>query len=65
MKREERFFGNCTIISTQINLTRRDKKEKYEFHCERWLASDEDDEEIVRELPAESHLIKKPLEGKF
>lgn len=31
------------------------------FVCNRWLAHDEDDGEIVRELPAEGEHIRKPL----
>jgi lipoxygenase homology domain-containing protein 1 len=36
-------------------------KAKYYFVCNRWLAKDEDDHQIVRELPAEGDGIKKPL----
>uniref|UniRef100_A0A3P9BMX6 Lipoxygenase homology PLAT domains 1 n=1 Tax=Maylandia zebra TaxID=106582 RepID=A0A3P9BMX6_9CICH len=32
-------------------------KEKYTFPCERWLDSNEDDNEVVRELPATGELI--------
>ena len=35
-------------------------KKHYVFHCNRWLATSEDDGEIVRELPAEGDDIKKP-----
>ena len=35
-------------------------KKKYLFKCGRWLAVDEDDHEIVREIPAEGETIKKP-----
>ena len=38
-------------------------KERYTFKCNRWLALDEDDGEIVREMPAEGKGIKKPLPG--
>ncbi|CAD5121003.1 DgyrCDS9547 [Dimorphilus gyrociliatus] len=31
----------------------------YLFNCQRWLATDEDDYEIIRELPAEGELVKK------
>jgi len=37
------------------------EKEKYVFECNRWLAEDEDDGSIVRELPAQGTGIKKPL----
>ncbi|WAR01120.1 LOXH1-like protein, partial [Mya arenaria] len=36
-------------------------KEKYAFECNRWLADDEDDFSIVRELPAQGPGIKNPL----
>ncbi|KAL3842214.1 hypothetical protein ACJMK2_020253, partial [Sinanodonta woodiana] len=38
-----------------------DKKERYTFPCNRWLAKDEDDGSCVRELPATGPGIKKPL----
>lgn len=36
-------------------------KERYVYHCNRWLAKDEDDGSIVREIPAEGPGIKSPL----
>ena len=39
-------------------------KEKYLFVCDRWLADDEDDYSIVREMPAKGPGIKKPLPRK-
>uniref|UniRef100_A0A3B4YR02 Lipoxygenase homology PLAT domains 1 n=1 Tax=Seriola lalandi dorsalis TaxID=1841481 RepID=A0A3B4YR02_SERLL len=36
-------------------------KEKYMFPCERWLDTSEDDNEVVRELPATGELIAEPL----
>ncbi|XP_071750893.2 lipoxygenase homology domain-containing protein 1 [Centroberyx gerrardi] len=36
-------------------------KEKYKFPCERWLDTNEDDNEVVRELPAIGDLIAEPL----
>ena len=36
-------------------------KEKYTFPCERWLDTNEDDNEVVRELPATGELIPEPL----
>lgn len=45
----------------RIELENIDTKERYVFVCNRWLAVDEDDGEIVREMPAESEHIKKPL----
>lgn len=38
-------------------------KEKYTFPCERWLDINEDDNEVVRELPACGDLIAEPLPG--
>lgn len=35
--------------------------EKYSFQCGRWLDINEDDNEIVRELPATGALIEEPL----
>ena len=35
-------------------------KKKYLFKCGRWLATDEEDHEIVREIPAEGESIRKP-----
>ena len=37
----------------KIELENVQTKEKFLFNCNRWLAKDEDDHEIVRELPAE------------
>ncbi|XP_071954737.1 lipoxygenase homology domain-containing protein 1-like [Antedon mediterranea] len=36
-------------------------RKKYTFNCQRWLATSEDDGEIIREIPAEGDGIKKPL----
>uniref|UniRef100_H3DGZ8 Lipoxygenase homology PLAT domains 1 n=1 Tax=Tetraodon nigroviridis TaxID=99883 RepID=H3DGZ8_TETNG len=36
-------------------------KEKYTFPCERWLDTNEDDNEVVRELPACGELVPEPL----
>nr|XP_029494200.1 lipoxygenase homology domain-containing protein 1-like [Oncorhynchus nerka] len=36
-------------------------KEKFKFPCERWLDTNEDDNELVRELPATGNLIAEPL----
>ena len=38
-------------------------QKRYTFNCGRWLAEDEDDGEIVRELPAEGDDIKKVQPG--
>lgn len=45
----------------RIEAENMDTKERYLFRCNRWLARDEDDHEIIRELPAEGDSIKKPL----
>ena len=34
--------------------------ERYDFSCQNWLASDEGDGEIIRELPATADSIKQP-----
>ncbi|KAL2100047.1 hypothetical protein ACEWY4_004441 [Coilia grayii] len=36
-------------------------KERYKFECGRWLAITEEDEEIIRELPATGPLVQSPL----
>lgn len=35
--------------------------EKYSFQCGRWLDVNEDDNEIIRELPAAGALVAEPL----
>jgi hypothetical protein len=45
----------------RIELENMSTKERYQFVCNRWLSKDEDDREIVRELPAEGDSIRKPL----
>ncbi|KAL1253398.1 hypothetical protein QQF64_018091 [Cirrhinus molitorella] len=47
-------LGRVTLMKT---LTR----EKYSFVCNRWLDINEDDNEIVRELPATGKLVPEPL----
>ncbi|XP_055036930.2 lipoxygenase homology domain-containing protein 1 [Misgurnus anguillicaudatus] len=47
-------LGRATLMKT---LTR----EKYSFVCNRWLDINEDDNEIVRELPATGALVPEPL----
>ena len=34
-----------------------DTQEKYNFPCERWLAKDEDDGSLMRELPCSNSLM--------
>jgi len=38
-------------------------KKRYVFRCGRWLAKNEDDGCVIRELPAEGDDIKKPQPG--
>ncbi|KAL4225451.1 Lipoxygenase y domain-containing protein 1 [Mactra antiquata] len=45
----------------KIEMENMTSGEKYIFECNRWLADDEDDGSIVRELPAKGPGIKKPL----
>lgn len=40
-------------------------KEKYTFPCDRWLDISEDDNEVVRELPATGELIAEPLPSTY
>uniref|UniRef100_A0A8C1CFM6 Lipoxygenase homology domains 1a n=1 Tax=Cyprinus carpio carpio TaxID=630221 RepID=A0A8C1CFM6_CYPCA len=47
-------LGRVTLMKT---LTR----EKYSFVCNRWLDINEDDNEIIRELPATGKLVPEPL----
>jgi len=44
----------------RIELARAGTDITYEFFCGKWLATDEDDGEIVRELPATGNNIKSP-----
>jgi lipoxygenase homology domain-containing protein 1 len=45
-----------------IEIENMQSKERFYFNCKRWLSKDEDDREIVRELPAENEeLISRPL----
>ncbi|XP_056146384.1 lipoxygenase homology domain-containing protein 1 [Lampris incognitus] len=45
----------------KVTLLKTLTKEKYSFHCGRWLDINEDDNEIIRELPATGALIPEPL----
>lgn len=47
--------------SLQVSLLKTLTMEKYSFQCGRWLDVNEDDNEIVRELPATGALIAEPL----
>ncbi|KAJ7993944.1 hypothetical protein DPEC_G00259930 [Dallia pectoralis] len=46
---------------SKVSLMKTLTKEKFKFPCERWLDSNEDDNELVRELPATGDLIAEPL----
>ncbi|XP_011477254.1 lipoxygenase homology domain-containing protein 1-like [Oryzias latipes] len=46
---------------SKVTLIKTLTKEKYTFPCERWLDINEDDNEVVRELPATGDLIDEPL----
>ncbi|XP_078580092.1 lipoxygenase homology domain-containing protein 1-like isoform X2 [Branchiostoma floridae x Branchiostoma japonicum] len=45
----------------KVEMERVDTGEVYLYKCGRWLDKGEDDGQIVREMPAEGKLIKKPL----
>ncbi|XP_062291185.1 lipoxygenase homology domain-containing protein 1 [Scomber scombrus] len=45
----------------RVTLLKTLTKEKYSFECGRWLDINEDDNEIIRELPATGALIDEPL----
>ncbi|KAF7667477.1 hypothetical protein LDENG_00061370 [Lucifuga dentata] len=45
---------------SKVTLMKTLTKEKYTFPCERWLDVNEDDNEVVRELPATGDLIDEP-----
>ncbi|KAK9954997.1 hypothetical protein ABG768_014905 [Culter alburnus] len=47
-------LGRVTLMKTL-------SREKYSFICNRWLDINEDDNEIVRELPATGKLVPEPL----
>ncbi|XP_030643524.1 lipoxygenase homology domain-containing protein 1 [Chanos chanos] len=46
---------------SRVTLMKTLTKEKFKFPCERWLDTNEDDNEVVRELPATGELIPEPL----
>ncbi len=45
----------------KVTLMKTLTREKYSFACNRWLDINEDDNEIVRELPATGKLVPEPL----
>ncbi|KAL0979113.1 hypothetical protein UPYG_G00180880 [Umbra pygmaea] len=46
---------------SKVSLMKALTKEKFKFPCERWLDSNEDDNELIRELPATGELVPEPL----
>nr|XP_015194523.1 PREDICTED: lipoxygenase homology domain-containing protein 1 isoform X1 [Lepisosteus oculatus] len=46
---------------SKVTLMKTLTKEKYTFNCGRWLDVNEDDNEIIRELPAQGEIVKDPL----
>lgn len=53
------------MLGIQVELRNIATKREYVFYCNRWLATDEDDNQILRELPATGEGIKKPLPGQY
>uniref|UniRef100_A0A8C3PSX0 Lipoxygenase homology domains 1 n=1 Tax=Calidris pygmaea TaxID=425635 RepID=A0A8C3PSX0_9CHAR len=49
----------------KVTLLKTLTKEKYTFNCGRWLDINEDDNEIVRELPAEGSLVTEVMPGEM
>lgn len=47
----------------KVTLLKTLTKDKYSFNCSRWLDINEDDNEIVRELPAEGSLVTEVMPG--
>ncbi|CAF3703956.1 unnamed protein product, partial [Rotaria sordida] len=45
----------------RIEMENLNTNKRYKFHCGRWLSKDDDDKQIIRELPAEGPGISKPL----
>uniref|UniRef100_A0A8C5H6N3 Lipoxygenase homology domain-containing protein 1-like n=1 Tax=Gouania willdenowi TaxID=441366 RepID=A0A8C5H6N3_GOUWI len=44
---------------SKVTMLKTLTKDKYKFHCGRWLDTNEDDNEVVRELPASGDLISE------
>ena len=51
---------NAFTVPLQVEMTNMMTNKTYTFRCGRWLATDEDDGSIIREIPAEGEDIKKP-----
>jgi len=52
-------------LYVQIDMENMTTKKHYSFECGRWLARNEDDGEVIRELPAEGEDIKHPEPRKY
>ncbi|KAI4894673.1 hypothetical protein NFI96_015585 [Prochilodus magdalenae] len=50
---------------SRVTLMKTLTKEKFNFPCERWLDTNEDDNEVVRELSGMGDLIQEPLTGEM
>uniref|UniRef100_A0A8C2T270 Lipoxygenase homology PLAT domains 1 n=1 Tax=Coturnix japonica TaxID=93934 RepID=A0A8C2T270_COTJA len=49
----------------KVTLLKTLTKDKYSFNCGRWLDINEDDNEVVRELPAEGSLVTEVMPGEM
>ena len=47
------------LSHSQMELENHKTKENFTFMCNRWLSEDEDDKEIIRELPVGSDATDK------
>ncbi|XP_048241483.1 lipoxygenase homology domain-containing protein 1-like isoform X2 [Haliotis rufescens] len=45
----------------KVEMENMTTKDRYIFTCDKWMATDEDQGETVREMPAEGPLVKKPM----
>ena len=54
-------YKSSFLLFMQVEMENMATKEKYVFSCNRWMAKNEDDGAIVREIPAEGPGIKTPL----
>ncbi|TMS08684.1 Lipoxygenase homology domain-containing protein 1 [Larimichthys crocea] len=54
-------FEQAQLDKFLVTLLKTLTMEKYSFQCGRWLDVNEDDNEIIRELPATGALIDEPL----
>ncbi|KAJ8405697.1 hypothetical protein AAFF_G00316770 [Aldrovandia affinis] len=54
-------FEQAQLDKFMLTLVKTLTKEKFNFHCARWLDINEDDNEIIRELPATGEHASTPL----